>query len=400
MKNNVNNCAMSCYGCGACVSTCPVNAIEYYMNKDGFYDVKIDEDKCINCGLCKKVCPKFTNTSKDIKSGKLLGCYTKDNKLLEKVTSGGIAYEIGNWGIKNNFYIIGTIYNYTDDIAEAIVTKDKNEFEKTKGSKYIQAKTDISIKRFLELCRESSANKFIVFGTPCQIAGYKNLIAHYKIKNEIYLIDLYCHGVPSYNVWHSYLTKFKKKKGISKITSINFRSKKDKWHNFVLEMSNDKKVFFEKAERNDFYKAFFDNILLNDSCFECKYRKELVSSDIRLGDFWGKKYSDNLSGVSAVSVFNEKGNKLLESIKDNIVINDDEVLEQFLAYQSMNNYANKGLRSKYIQKLNENSDLSKVITDYRKFLPKKYLIKENLKYLLSYLPINVKNKIKTKVKKR
>ena len=47
MKNNVNNCAMSCYGCGACVSTCPVNAIEYYMNKDGFYDVKIDEDKYI-----------------------------------------------------------------------------------------------------------------------------------------------------------------------------------------------------------------------------------------------------------------------------------------------------------------------------------------------------------------
>ena len=44
-----------CAGCMACIDVCPKNAIAI---KDGLsaYNAVIDEDKCIDCNLCHKVC--------------------------------------------------------------------------------------------------------------------------------------------------------------------------------------------------------------------------------------------------------------------------------------------------------------------------------------------------------
>ena len=41
-----------CFGCGACVATCPVEAITL---KDGV--AVVDPSKCINCGACTATCP-------------------------------------------------------------------------------------------------------------------------------------------------------------------------------------------------------------------------------------------------------------------------------------------------------------------------------------------------------
>ena len=41
-----------CVGCGACVETCPVEAIK----KDGD-KCKIDAEACVDCGACAGVCP-------------------------------------------------------------------------------------------------------------------------------------------------------------------------------------------------------------------------------------------------------------------------------------------------------------------------------------------------------
>ena len=41
-----------CSSCGACASTCPVEAI---AEGDGKYE--IDADKCISCGSCADGCP-------------------------------------------------------------------------------------------------------------------------------------------------------------------------------------------------------------------------------------------------------------------------------------------------------------------------------------------------------
>ncbi|MGX8680193.1 MAG: DUF362 domain-containing protein [bacterium] len=42
----------TCVGCGSCVDSCPVGAIDV----DAGYAV-IDADACIDCGACEGTCP-------------------------------------------------------------------------------------------------------------------------------------------------------------------------------------------------------------------------------------------------------------------------------------------------------------------------------------------------------
>lgn len=46
-----------CCGCTACYAICPKSAISMLEDEEGFLYPEIDEDKCINCRMCLKVCP-------------------------------------------------------------------------------------------------------------------------------------------------------------------------------------------------------------------------------------------------------------------------------------------------------------------------------------------------------
>ena len=41
-----------CISCGACMGTCPANAISFVDDK-----AFIDQEKCAQCGMCKDACP-------------------------------------------------------------------------------------------------------------------------------------------------------------------------------------------------------------------------------------------------------------------------------------------------------------------------------------------------------
>lgn len=43
----------TCIGCGACVGTCPVQALE--LNEDG--KAQCNEDTCVDCHACIGACP-------------------------------------------------------------------------------------------------------------------------------------------------------------------------------------------------------------------------------------------------------------------------------------------------------------------------------------------------------
>ena len=46
-----------CTGCTACMNSCPKGAIRFEQGQDGFKYPSIDNTNCINCELCKKICP-------------------------------------------------------------------------------------------------------------------------------------------------------------------------------------------------------------------------------------------------------------------------------------------------------------------------------------------------------
>lgn len=52
---NINNPA-DCCGCTACASICAHDAITMKPDALGFLYPEVDRSKCVDCGLCEKVC--------------------------------------------------------------------------------------------------------------------------------------------------------------------------------------------------------------------------------------------------------------------------------------------------------------------------------------------------------
>ena len=46
-----------CCGCNACGDVCPVGAISFSTDKEGFLQPTINRHKCIDCQKCLSVCP-------------------------------------------------------------------------------------------------------------------------------------------------------------------------------------------------------------------------------------------------------------------------------------------------------------------------------------------------------
>ena len=57
--------------CGACINICPKDCISYLKKETGTKVAVINKNRCINCHLCKKVCPQLDT----VEGSKSFACY-------------------------------------------------------------------------------------------------------------------------------------------------------------------------------------------------------------------------------------------------------------------------------------------------------------------------------------
>lgn len=82
--------APECTGCLACLNVCPKHAIGVTEGFLGEILPTIDEDKCVDCGLCDKICPSLNPSPMHLP----MDCYaawTKNEVDYVSATSGGMA---------------------------------------------------------------------------------------------------------------------------------------------------------------------------------------------------------------------------------------------------------------------------------------------------------------------
>lgn len=317
MSNIDKNGKYSCTGCSACKIACPKDAIEMKLNYLGFLEPEIDYNKCIDCSICTKVCYKYYNLEID-ENKKIDECFywagwSKDNNVRKNSSSGGVTHEVLKWGLENNYSIIGCSYNDEKNMTEHIIINNLNQLKNIQGSKYIQS-------NFAEIKGKIDFNKkYIVVGTPCQIHGFKKVVEMRRKLDNFIFIDIFCHGVPSYNIWKKY-REYIKRFNISKIDTINFRDKESGWSSYSMRITDKENLYVKHKEDDPFLKLFLSNVALNKACYSCKLRFNKIAADIRMGDFWGEEYKENKEGVNLIIATNEKAKIILESLNNKVYL--------------------------------------------------------------------------------
>ena len=295
-----------CCGCSACLSICPKHAIYMKHDEKGYLYPEIRKDSCVNCGLCEKVCP-LKDKEKNKKFEKIAyGVKNKDEHERAKSSSGGVFVEVAKYILNNDGVVYGVEMNNDFQVkhGRATTIEDARKFQ---GSKYVQSDKH-SI--FCMVQKDLKEGKEVLFtGTPCEVAGLKKYLR--KEYDNLYTLDLICHGVPSSELLNAFL-KGKEKLYSSQITELKFREKEYGWRNQELYIKFENgRIYHAPIWVDNFYRLFTNNYILRDSCYACRFSSMERQGDITIGDFWNLKnaneaFEDKL-GVSSVIINSEKG---------------------------------------------------------------------------------------------
>lgn len=315
-ENQMEICSLShCTGCGMCTNICPRKAITMNDGAHGFVYPSINPDKCINCGLCAKKCP--ANTEKQTKSTmkKVYAAWNTEKTTRKKSTSGGICSLLENEILKDGGAVVGVKWSENFSAEHSIAFNNK-QAEAFRGSKYVQSKTGDIYLKVRELLE--SGKKVLFTGTPCQTAALKSFLG--KDYNGLFIVDLVCHGVPSYDCFIRFLNEISTGYN-KKISNVRLRYKSPYWDYCSVRIDFEDGTHYQKYTVDDPYFTLFNiGFSLRESCHNCIYTTTHREGDITLADFWGYvpsgfKMRNYNKGISVFAVNTDKGSILFDKIK-------------------------------------------------------------------------------------
>lgn len=310
-----------CCGCGACMNTCPTQAIEMHADEDGYIYPRIHDDICVQCGLCTTVCA-FQNML--LPEDEPLATYAAINKnqsTLLNSSSGGVFSALASLVFEKNGVVFGSTFNMNME-PEHIGIDNPVDLKKLQGSKYVQSGIKTTYREARKYLEQGRAVLFI--GTPCQIAGFQSYLG--KDYGNLITADLICHGVPSAAFFNGYIKSLEGKLD-GKIIDFKFRDKSKGWRLVGKAVYEKNGVICEASIdpiSSYYYNYFAKGEIYRESCYECKYAGGNRLGDFTLGDYWGvEKYHpeiDTKHGVSVLLVNSEKGSRLLDKLSQYLVL--------------------------------------------------------------------------------
>ena len=310
---NISKIKEKCVGCKSCEQICPKHCIFMVENNEGFWYPSVVEKNCIGCKLCLKKCP-VENTKFHRNEPQTVWAWRNKNDVdIMRSASGGAADSAAKTVLQMQGVVYGAAYDEQLAVNHIEVT-DEAEREKLQSSKYVQSDPKNS---YAKVKQRLSEGKTVLFtGIPCQIAGlYAFLGGDHE---NLYTIDLICHGVPSPKFFKKYL-EYQNKQMAGRIIYFNFRSKDKRGWGTQYQLMTKTETKTETLSLDRYGKHFMDGDCYRESCYQCDYANTSRAGDLTVGDFWGiaKSHSNFNSpkGVSSVFVNTEKGQKLFEMMR-------------------------------------------------------------------------------------
>lgn len=248
---------------------------------------------------------------------KAFAIYNKDSEVRAKSSSGGVFSILAERILNRGGIVYGAAFNNSWEI-EHIRVDNLADLAPLRGSKY-------AFSNFAKAINQAQSDlkngKEVLFcGTPCQIAAL-----HKYVSNELdnlFAIEIVCHGVPEHKFWIRYLNELCKKLKvcIQDIDAINFRDKSSGWKTYSFSITlKDGRRFCQHYIDNIYMRAFLSNYLIKNHCFNCQFKYPHGSvADLMIGDFWGVTQIapeiDTDEGLSLVIVRTKRGEELIRDV--------------------------------------------------------------------------------------
>lgn len=376
-----------CCGCTSCQVACPQDAIEMRPDALGFQYPVVNNDRCINCGLCEKACAfnPFYDQESHFSEPNVFAARLRDEQELIKSRSGGLFYALARHYIEIGGIVYGAAFNGVSEVVHKRITTIE-DLQQLRGCKYVQSNLD---RVFDFIIDDLKKGRSVLFsGTGCQVAGLHSLLKTKNINDSrLILCDIICHGVPSPYAWREHI-KYIEKKYHGTVETVNFRDKSLGWK---ASVSSFKLAGGQIIHSSLFNEAFINHYLNRLSCGTCYFANLKRPGDITLGDFWGIEkvkpewFTDD-KGASLVLINTHKGKMAFDSVTNELNIvesNTEECIQLNLQKPSAvstyrENFETAFAKRGYVYAMREYGDLS-----FKRLFNKKFIaLKSKVKQLI------------------
>lgn len=324
MKHNISKFSKQhCTSCGNCSAICPVEAISFYLsNNQKILKPKLDNKKCIECGLCIKNCPALNQNllykQHNTLLGNIMGVYTgysKNNTIRFKSASGGLLTSTLKYLIQKKLVDKVLVTDFIKDspfAAHSFFTDNIEKIIKANGSKYQIINVNSALKTVL---KEKGTYAFV--GLPCHFNALNLFMENNPtIKQRIkYKFGICCSHNMSNEVIE-YMTTYLK---LNKNNISKFKYRGDGWPKYTkFTLKNNDEIEFPARLWNYLFLSFF---YTPKQCFSCNDFC-VETSDISFADAWLEKYtSKKNNGYSLIFSHTKNGEELI-----NNMINSKEII--------------------------------------------------------------------------
>lgn len=318
-----------CTGCSACKDACPKQCIIMQTDDlDALHPV-IDESICIKCGLCEKTCPNNRELSYKLPH-KVWAAWSNDNEVRRTSASGGIAFELYRYWIKNGGVATGVVFD-RDEGCHFILLAKESDIIAVQNSKYTFSDTAGIYKIVKQKLQAGIPVLFI--GVPCQVAGLYGFLK--KEYENLTTVDIICHGMPPATYLEQHIKSIEDKKK-EYTHQLFFRDPKYYTYTFTFTLTNKscKEFYNKKVLTHDNYQLGYHRALIyRENCYSCNYARKERISDLTIGDFSGlgniEPVNYDTRNVSCILQNTQKGELLLLNIGTAISKQERPVREAF-----------------------------------------------------------------------
>ncbi len=289
-----------CTGCMACVDICPKGAVEIVDDLLS-YNAVIREDVCIACNACHRVCQNNRAVAALPPILWQQG-WVENDIARQESSSGGAATRLMTVFSESG----GSVYSCTfrNGCFGFERAENAQDVKKFIGSKYVKSNpqgTYVAIKKEL-----AQGARVLFLGLPCQVAALKCYVGD-TLAEQLYTVDLICHGTPSPRVLEAFLKQYKL--SLDTAENIGFRAKAK------FEMRYNGHGVIREGVTDKYSLAFLKGLIYTENCYSCPYAKGERVSDITLGDSWGSELPEaqQKKGISLILCQTGKGRALLDA---------------------------------------------------------------------------------------